>query len=249
MLRGAWFEDAALHDRLEALVHVFDESVPRIAKLPALASEGDRAVASPLYAARVGGVLAGEERFAIDRRKSGARVLFAQAVYDEVDAGSMQIELREELDANGKLVAVTLRRDSFFGAIDARFAVEKGRLHGEVRAKWGDTLAVDEAIADALFVATPAGSWQLAIDRATGLAIGKQMTLGFKDIDIEPELRLVDVSETVKRIADDHGMRRYVIDEKRANGATHAEVVVGKDGAIVSAHAALQIGEIDLAAR
>jgi hypothetical protein len=66
------------------------------------------------------------------------------------------------------------------------------------------------------------------------------------DVDVEPTVHLVVFKERIERLPDDHGMRRYAIEEVRPNGKTHFELRVAADGAVEALHVAMQIGEADV---
>jgi hypothetical protein len=243
MVRGVYYEEADLAARLEALTRAFDPSIPRIGKLPT-PSAGERIAAPRSMTARFSGVFTGEERLAADRAAEGHRVLFAQSVYDEVEAASAVVDAREELDGLGHLVAVEMSRDNWNGNVRAKLRVEGGRVRGSLELAGEPKVTIDQPLADAVFVTTVAGTLQLVVDRAKSLAVAKELTIAAKDVEIEPTLRLVDVVEKVKRLPDADGLRRYAVDEERRNGKTHAEVTVGKDGQVRAALLTLQIGEI-----
>ena len=66
------------------------------------------------------------------------------------------------------------------------------------------------------------------------------------DIDPEPVLHIVRVTEHIKRLPDVASGRRYAVDEKRPNGSSHLELTIGSSGVLTNIHGALQIGEFEM---
>jgi imidazolonepropionase-like amidohydrolase len=232
MIRGAWYADSELRARLDKLVHMFDEG-DRLASVPAVAG-------SRTFVARAGSTFAGNERLARE-----PHAIEAASAYDETSPGSMLTVARQELDDHAAVRSLTLRRTSTNGALSAQLAVSGGRLRGHAHVDPHDELDVDEPASAAPFVTTPLGTWQTAVDRARSLAVGGSLVVTLQDFEIEPELHVVEVRETVKRLDD----RRFSIDEKRYNGDSHAEVTVSSDGSIISARGDVSIATVDLVAR
>ena len=109
-----------------------------------------------------------------------------------------------------------------------------------------DPVSLDETVGRALFLPPVAGSWQLLVERAKALRVGQAMDVNGIDVDPEPVLHIVKVTEHIKRLPDVTSERLYAVDEKRPNGSSHLELTVGSSGVLSNVHGVLQIGEIDL---
>jgi imidazolonepropionase-like amidohydrolase len=239
MVRGAWHPESELREALEGAARAWDASSDRLAKLPPLAG----AIA---FRATNSGAFAGQERQAIERTRDGGRTLVAQAAYDESGPGSRIIELREQVDARGAVRSVDLRRDDSSGAFMAHLAVAGGRVTGEVQLPGGDGTPVDAAARDPIPLPGPVGAWQVLVDRARSLAVKGKLDLDAIDIDLEPTVHVVVIREHVERLPDDHGARRYAVDEVRPNAKARYDLRVAADGSIESQHVAVQVGEQDV---
>jgi imidazolonepropionase-like amidohydrolase len=239
MLRGAWHPEAELREALEKTATAWDPSRDRLAALPPV--PGARA-----YRSTYGGVFAGQERWAVERDKAGGRTIVAQWAYDETEPGSRVLEMREQLDARGAVRAIDVRRDDSSGALTASLAVAGGHLTGDVQLAGGDKTHVAVAVRDPVPLPGPIGGWQVLADRARGLAVKGKLDVDAVDVDVEPTVHLVVFKERIERLPDDHGVRRYAIEEVRPNAKTHFELRVAADGTVDALHVAMQIGEADV---
>jgi imidazolonepropionase-like amidohydrolase len=235
VVRGTWLTETELAARLEPLAEEWDESNDRLAKLPALPG-------ALTFTVRFSSTFLGKERLV-----RAGHVVLAQAVSDDAEPADDVTESREEMDARGGLASLELRRDAGAVKLSGHLVVENGRLVGTVEVTGQPMLAVDESFGDAIFATTPTRTWQLAVERARArrLGVGKALVVQTRDVDLEPRLHVVALTETVKRLPDADQRQRYAVDEKRPNGTTHAEVTLGADGGIEAVHAVLQIGELD----
>ena len=246
MVRGVWHPEPELRAALEAAVRSFDPAIDRLAGLPAFGPAGIRRTAPRRFRASSGAGFAGQERFAVETLPDGGRVLFAQAAYDDVAPGSAIVDLREEVDALGKLRSVVARRKNAGDDFTVHLEVRSGRLMGEAIMPAGETRRIDEPIGDALVLPGTVGISQLVIERARGLPVNGRLTVLFKDLQTEPSLQFVDVTAKVTRLGDVGSVRRYAVEERRVNGTSRWEATVGPDGFVRSVHAVMQMGDVDI---
>jgi imidazolonepropionase-like amidohydrolase len=98
MLRGRWYPQAALDDKLAALVGGGDPFAGLAP--PAIAAADGETIFAATYTWSMGGRPAGKERVAIGQGKDGRRVIVAQG------ATEVASTVRVELDAAGKLTSL-----------------------------------------------------------------------------------------------------------------------------------------------
>src|SRR5262249_47608428 len=237
---------AELQRALEGWVDRFDSKHDRLAQFKPLSREGTAEIEPKTFRVRYSSAFAGQQRFAIDRLPDGRRALTLQSALDDVDMGSATNELHETLDGSGTLLDADMRKNDWFGAFTASFRVVGGHLTGTARFSSSDAVSLDETVGSAMFVPSVAGSWQLLVDRAKALRVGQAMDVNGIDIDPEPVLHIVKVTEHIKRLPDVSSERLYAVDEKRPNGSSHLELTISSSGELTNVHGALQIGEIDL---
>jgi imidazolonepropionase-like amidohydrolase len=246
MLRGHWYPEAELQRALEGWVDRFDPKHDRFAQFPSLGREGTAEIEPQMFHVRYSDVFAGQQRFAIDRLPEGRRSLRLQSALDEVDMGSATNELHETMDASGALVDAELRRSDQLGTFTASFRIVDGHLTGSAKFSSSEAVRLDEAVGSALFLPPLAASWQLLVERAKTLSVGQAIDIEGIDVDPEPVLHIVKLTEHVKRLPSVESERRYAVDEKRPNGRSHIELTIGSSGVLTNVHGALQIGEIDM---
>jgi imidazolonepropionase-like amidohydrolase len=257
MLAGRWLPRAELDARLEAIAKRWTGDVDRFAQAPALAQPGTSA--APEHRARTSwnGVAAGQERFSMQAAAEGGVVLYAQAMTDGDEPGENETLWREEYDDAARLRRVRLRTANRTASVEVTLAMEGSRLRGEVRTADDRITAIDEAsapdvlldlpspLATAMFDAPPLGFLQLIADRAGRSAGGSHVVVRAKAIEVEPSVRLSDVTYSVKRTAKPGGGASVTIDRAGPGARWSGSLVLDAAGLIASARLDQQMGTVE----
>jgi imidazolonepropionase-like amidohydrolase len=257
MLAGRWLPRADLDARLESIAKRWTGDVDRFAQAPALADPGTSAAQERRARSFWNGVAAGQERFSTQVAPDGGVVLQAQAITDGDEPGENDTVWRAEYDDAARLRRVRLRTANHTASVEVALAMDGGRLRGDVRTADGRTTAIDEAsasdvlldlpspLASAPFDAPPLGFLQLIADRAGHVAGRSGVVFRAKAIEVEPSVRLSDVTYSVKRVAKPGGGASVVIDRAGAGARWSGSLVLDAAGLIASARLDQQMGTVE----
>jgi len=243
LLRGVWYSEADLQDLLERAAHTWDDSVDRLAKLPPLSGADGSVTRS--YRDADNGVLFGQERYLLDS-SAGGLTLTAQAAYDEDAPGARSIQVSERVDAAGVARVVDLRRESMAGVLTAHLTIAADRVTGEAQVDGEEKTRIEAQARAAIPLPGPIGAWEPAMIRAQSLAVKGTTTFDAIDVEAEPAPHVVVIRERLERLPDDHGVRRYAVQETRPNGANRFELRFKPGDGMVGSHQVAEDDQLDV---
>ncbi|MCP4658241.1 MAG: amidohydrolase family protein [bacterium] len=235
MVRGEWFPEELLQQKLAELVASFTPPQDRFADLPPLPREGKRDFCGR-YAIRTNGVTVGEERFAIDRLAGARRVVVAQQVYDS--PANATHTMRLVVDASGipHSLAAERRTPASRSAVEISRSGKTLEIHS--RDPSGKIDRRIEEARDVLLEGPMIGGTLALAERLGSLAVGESAQLRSMNVMTSPSIEVAEATLTVTRELDGErtgadgsvAVRVYTVALVAANASFDATLTVDAEG-------------------
>jgi imidazolonepropionase-like amidohydrolase len=248
MLRGQWFPEAELQQKIEELAASYTAAKNRFADMPALSSEGEPQF-SGRYELSFGQAVIGEERFSIQKSAEGEYILFGQSVYDP--PYNEKGFLRLSYDESGRCRQMRYGRVTNSGESSFEMRNEAGKLRVTGTLLTGDPVDVEEDMSDDMVLGGPLMSaFVPVVAKCGGLGVGESKTVTSKTLADSPSFNISDDVSTIVRKPDEEyenqgrtvNVRVYDIEVISETGKHTALLRLDMDGNIVSMDISAQMG-------